>query len=108
LQKNWFASVFVSPTVGLEFAKSGENGVAMTEHNVYVPISLDAGLQLGYSAKRFIWGLNVKLDNTWYNQDRNTSVLNNSLFGRIYVGYRFNTPKKIQKTFDWFNDKLGL
>ena len=94
--------------MSIEFAESGEMGNSIKENNIHLPISLDGGIQIGYISTRFIYGVNLKFDTTWYNEDRDTSVSNNTLFGKVYFGYRFNAPKKIQNSFNWLNDKLGI
>jgi hypothetical protein len=110
LHKNWFASAFVSPTIGVRFSNfqdETENGDFLKEKNQHIINELDGGLQLGFSSKKVIFGVNVNVDVNWYDEDKTTNIIDNKVYAKVYFGYRFNPPKVVQKPFNWVNKKLG-
>lgn len=109
IRKNWFISTFISPSLGIRFSNYEErgNGTMFKEDYQYLIKSLDAGLQLGYSSKKIIFGVNVNVDTNWYNEDKTTNIVDDKVYTKLYFGYRFNAPKAIQKPFKWINKKFG-
>lgn len=108
LHENWFLSLFLSPSFGVRFSKDGIVGTIENENHMYWPLSVDGGLQLGYSSSKFIYGANLEFESTWYNEDSMTNITNDTMFAKIYFGYRFDAPKVVKKTFNAINEKLGL
>jgi hypothetical protein len=108
LHENWFLSLFLSPSFGVRFSKDGIVGTNENENHMYWPLSVDGGLQLGYSSSKFIYGANLEFESTWYNEDSMTNITNDTMFEKIYFGYRFDAPKSVKKTFNSINEKLGL
>ena len=108
IDKNWFFTPFLSPSLGIRFAKEGGEGENMTENSTYFPLGLSGGLQLGYSSKRYIFGVNINFDNTWYNEDSQSIVNNDKTFAKIYLGYRFDAPKFVENSFERINNKINL
>ncbi|NER08910.1 DUF4421 domain-containing protein [Muriicola jejuensis] len=96
-QKNWFASLFLSPGLGIRFSTAEEEGVDAPEKKTSWPISFDGGLQLGYSSSKIIFGGNFNFETTWYTSDNTTNITNNSLYAKVYVGYRFDAPRIVKK-----------
>jgi len=107
IHQNWFVSLSTSPSFGIRFSKDGEEGTNVNESNIYWPISFDGGLQIGYSSSSFFYGANLKFETTWYNEDSKTNILNDRVFAKIYLGYRFDAPKKVKKTINMIKEKLG-
>ena len=107
IHQNWFVSFSTSPSFGIRFTKYVEDGKDLKENNIYLPISFDGGLQIGYSSNKFVYGGNLKFETTWYNEDSKTNISNDRVFGKIYFGYRFDAPKKVEKTVNWIKEKLG-
>ncbi len=107
IQKNWFISPFLSPTLGIRFSKY-DDGINSIEKNRYFIKKLESGLQLGFSSKKIVFGANVNFNVNWYNEDRTTRIVNDKLYAKIYFGYRFNAPKIVRKPFKWINKKLGI
>lgn len=108
LHENWFVSFYASPSFGIRFSQDGDDATDVNENKIYWPISLDGGLQIGYSDSKFIYGANLKFETTWYNEDNATNITNDTMFAKIYFGYRFNAPKKVEKIFEDINKKLRL
>uniref|UniRef100_UPI0040496C42 hypothetical protein n=1 Tax=Gelidibacter sp. TaxID=2018083 RepID=UPI0040496C42 len=63
---------------------------------------MEGGLQLGYSSNKVIFGGSFNFSANWYNEDKGTSIENDKLFGLLYVGYRFDTPQFVERTFEKF------
>lgn len=103
--ENWFVSGNLSPSLGVRFSKEEimESEAIETEHNTYFTRSFSTGLNLGYSSERIIFGLNLTFSSNWYNEDSNSSVETDQLYGVLYFGYRFQPPKFIENTFKPFS-----
>lgn len=108
IHKNWFLTPFLSPSAGIRFSREGEEGVDQIVTNTYLPFGLDGGLQLGYSSRKVIFGLNFNFESVAYATDEQTNVSNDNMYGKIYLGYRFDAPTIVKKPFDWVNDAFGL
>ncbi len=104
LHKNWFASAFLSPAIGVRFINSTveENNVTQKETNEHFIKTLESGFQLGFSSEKWIFGLNLNFDANWYNEDRVTIILEDKFYAKVYLGYRLNAPKFLTR----LNDKL--
>ncbi|MER3319085.1 MAG: DUF4421 family protein [Allomuricauda sp.] len=101
LHDNWFLSANLSPSLGLRFSKT-ESGVEdnlRIENNTYVTRRLGGGINLGYSSKKIIYGLNVNFSADWYNEDDVSTTENDQFYGILYFGYRFDPPKALDKIF---------
>lgn len=101
LRDNWFLSANMSPSLGLRFSKteSEVDSNPIIENNTYIVRRLASGLNVGYSSKRVIYGLNFTFSADWYNEDKVSSTENDQLYGSVYIGYRFDPPKFVQKIF---------
>ena len=108
IHTNWFVSAYLSPGIGFRFSNSMEelNEVILEETDEHLIKTLDSGLQLGFSSDTFIFGVNLNLDANWYNEDKTTHIEDDKFYAKLYFGYRFNTPKLIQKIFNPVRKKL--
>jgi hypothetical protein len=104
IEENWFISGNISPSLGLRFSKTtSEDGTLVTEeNNTYLTRSLSSGLNVGYSSSKLIFGANLTLSASLFNEDRNSQTENNRVYGVIYVGYRFEPPEIVKKLFKPF------
>lgn len=109
IHSNWFISSFLSPALGVRFSniEEEENGVILKYSNQHLVKTLDGGLQLGFSSRKIIFGVNVNFDINWHNEDKTTIVVDNKIYSKLYFGYRLNAPKAIQKPFKWINKQFG-
>ena len=110
IHKNWFVAPFISYSLGVRFSNSieEESGITIQAKNQYLLNTLETGLQLGYSSRKIIFGANMNIHASQYNEDKNSSISNGKVFAKVYLGYRFDAPKFVKKPFKWFNSKLGL
>jgi hypothetical protein len=110
IHRNWFVAPFLSPSLGIRFSNTIEKGIGIDnkEKNQYFINALESGLQLGYSSRKVIFGANINFNSNWYNEDKTTSLANDRVYAKLYIGYRLNAPKKVEKSFKWMKKKLGL
>ena len=110
INEHWFIAPFISPSLGIRFShsESTDNGITTSSNDTYFMQNLDGGLQLGYSSKRVIFGLNANSHVFWHQEDHVTAVTENSFYGLVYFGYRFDAPRFVKNTFDWFYDTFKI
>jgi hypothetical protein len=63
---------------------------------------------LGYNSERFFTGVNLNAQFLAFEEDETTAVLDSITFAEVYLGYRFNAPKKWIQKADEINKKLGF
>ena len=63
---------------------------------------------IGYNSERFFTGINLTAQVLDYGQEQNTRIDDTISFMELYVGYRFNAPKKWVQKADDFNRKFGF
>lgn len=107
---NWFIAPNISPSIGVSFSKEEiENSNASNIQNTsYLTTSLESGLQLGYASKNIIFGVVFSSDFYWYSGEENRFIENNRIYGKLYFGYRFNSPSFIAKPYNKFAKKVGI
>ena len=112
VRNHWFINVNASPSIGMAFSKTKltntNNNQKTSEKSTGITRALEGGLQVGYASKKIILGTGFTFDLNGYNSDKFNVVANNKFYGLIYFGYRFNTPKFIDKTYNKFAEKVGL
>ncbi|MCB0373822.1 MAG: DUF4421 family protein [Muricauda sp.] len=101
LHRKWFLSGNVSPALGVRFSKSESvvDDVRTTERNTFFIRSVAAGVNLGYSSERVIFGINANFSAEWYKEESTSMVENDQFYGVLYVGYRFDPPSIVKKIF---------
>lgn len=63
---------------------------------------------LGYNSEKFFTGINLSAQILAHPEDKTTQFDDNITFVELYLGYRFNAPKKWVQKADNFNKKFGL
>jgi len=63
---------------------------------------------IGYNSERFFTGINFSVQALGHGDDQTTSLDDYITFGELYMGYRFNAPKKWIEKADDINEKFGL
>jgi len=108
VHENWFISTFISPKLGMRFSnyQEGGNRIIFKEKKQHIISELDGGLQLGFSSKKIIFGVKANFYMNWYNDSKTTTVIENKVYTKMYFGYRFNSPKILQKKIKWINEKI--
>ncbi len=100
--KHFFVSPNLVPSVGVRFSgyRSEEGGAISQEHNTYFTRFVEGGIKLGFNAKRWVAGGGFSFNVNWYNEGVGRVVENDKLFGIVYVGYRFGTPRFITDLYN--------
>jgi hypothetical protein len=110
IHKNWFISSSLAPSLGVLFSNYTEssNGISFNKKTQHLIKTLDGELQLGYGSRKVVFGASVNVEINWFNEDKITHVIEDKIHAKIYLGYRFGSPKIVQKPFKWVNKKMGI
>ena len=102
IAKNFIISGGVATGVGVNITRSGDETLTS--------LLLETNFRgvAGYNSERFFAGINSNLLVLSHNEERSTSIQDNISFVELYVGYRFDAPKKFMKWADYVNEKLGF
>ena len=102
IKRHFLASLGTTLGFGVNFSRSeGE-----TTSSGLVQVLFRTAL--GYNSDRFFTGVNLSAQILAHQEDANTSFDDTISFAEVYIGYRFNAPKKWVKKADDFNRKYGL
>lgn len=74
----------------------------------YLTLRMEGGLHVGYNTDRFLFGGRMNFNAYAYNQTKNQVVQNNSIYGLLYIGYRFAPPRVVEKTYDKIQKKIPI
>lgn len=74
----------------------------------YLTLRMEGGLHVGYNTDRFLFGGKMNFSAYAYNQTRSQVVQNNSVYGLLYIGYRFAPPRVVEKTYDKIQKKIPV
>lgn len=98
----------IVPSLGVRFSnfRRTEAGITERSHNTYFTRFLEGGLKFGYNSKRWVAGGGLTFNVNWYNENTNTIVENNKLYGILYLGFRFGTPKIVTGAYKSLSSKL--
>jgi len=109
-KENWFISGNLSPSLGLRFSKTQEtfNAISSERSNTAFTRTLEGGANLGYASEKIVFGLGFTFDVNGYDEDKFNAVTTNDIYGKIYFGYRFNTPGFIDRAYTKFAKKIGM
>ena len=110
IRKQFYIAANLSPSLGVKFLKdkSTDSGVESVERNNYFTKNLDGGLKLGFNSDRILFGASLNFSASSYNEDKNTVISNDKVFGLLYFGYRFDAPDFIKKPIDKISTKINM
>ncbi|UHO38368.1 DUF4421 family protein [Chryseobacterium capnotolerans] len=74
----------------------------------YLTLRMEGGLHIGYNTDRFLFGGKMNFSAYAYNQTKNQAVQNNSVYGLLYIGYRFAPPRVVANTYDKIQKKIPV
>ena len=107
-QHDFFASLGISPGVGVKFAKNikdDEFGVLQEQKKTYPNFVFEGRLNLGYNSDKIFTGIQFNVSGVSYNQNPETKIEDSNSYFQLYFGYRFGAPKVIEKLFDKIHKK---
>lgn len=92
---------------GIRFINYRQKGVEINsvEKDNYFTYAYGTGLHLGYNSDQFLLGARLNFSSFNYQQENDNQFKDNSLYGLIFVGYRFNPPKKLEKIYEKVEEK---
>ncbi|MCK4562559.1 MAG: DUF4421 family protein, partial [Flavobacteriaceae bacterium] len=107
ISNKWYANLGLSPGLGIEFNKITTNiqgNKDITKSNEVI-FNINTLIGIGYNSKNFFSGITLRGIAT--TRDEESIVQFNTVRGifQLYVGYRFNTPKFVDQSFDWIEDQ---
>lgn len=107
ISRKWYANLGLSPGLGIEFNKITsyiQDSEDITKSNEVV-FNINTFIGLGYNSKNFFSGVTLRGYAT--TRDEESIVKYNTVRAifQLYVGYRFNTPKFVDQSFDWIEDQ---
>ena len=102
LAKNFIISAGATAGIGVN--------VTAYEEETFTSTLYEMGLRgvIGYNSEHFFTGINSNVIILQHNEDRATRMDDTITFVELYLGYRFDAPKKLLKIADDVNSKLGL
>lgn len=89
-------------------ADTSEGSPSPVEKNKYITGKFGIGIHLGYNSERFLFGGKLNLSSTYYREDSDSEIFNNTVFGLIYLGYRFPPPKFLKRNYDKIKNKVPM
>lgn len=114
---NWIISkkINVSPHVSFGIggmfsnSRSYERDGSVTKENTqYMTVRFSSGLHIGYNTDRFLFGGKFNINAQAYEEKENQTVQSNSMFGLLYIGYRFAPPRAVKNTYDAVQKKIPV
>ena len=100
---NLYASVGVNPGLGFSRIKLLTRQASGNTRTIYhgTVYQLETTFTFGYDSRRFFTGIQIMTDARGYGQSNaNNVILQEKGTGSFFIGYRFNTPKKLTSTMD--------
>ena len=110
LHKNWYSNLGISPGLGMEWNKlhtQTEDGIRVDKDND-LAFAIKTQIGVGYNSTRFYAGTALVGEAT---SRRNNSIIqfnNERGYFKIFVGYRFNAPRSLERAMDWMEEKNPL
>jgi hypothetical protein len=108
IANKFFIAPNLVPAIGGRYSKEKitANGITTVEARTYFTRFLDGGLKCGFNSNKWVAGAGITFNVNWYNENTNELVENDKLYGIVYIGYRFSTPRFINKTYDDLSKKI--
>ena len=110
-RKNWYANVYASPGVGMDFykVKTKSPNEKYTKNYSDFVLSLQSGVAVGYSTKKYYFGadFNSRISKENYGENQFNFNTSTNTF-HVFIGYRFRAPKTVRKTIDSIEEKVPI
>lgn len=109
LGKNVNISPYLALGLGGKFSTYRDvRGDGTIKNAQYVTLRMEGGLNIGYNTDRFLFGGRMNFSAYTYNQARDQAVQSNSVYGLLYIGYRFAPPRVVENTYDKIQKKIPV
>ncbi|MEN8123680.1 MAG: DUF4421 family protein [Bacteroidota bacterium] len=110
-KKNWYATVFAAPGIGIDFytiTTNTSDDRFSNNYNSFV-FSIQSGAAIGYSAERYYFGADYNNRHTYENYAADRFQFNTSANTfHIFIGYRFRPPKTVSNTVEFIEKKVPI
>jgi len=109
IKKNWYFNLSAAPGMGVAFNNLfGDDGENSSNWSSAIIFDLKSLVGFGYNSDSFFGGISYLGSAT--NQDKNSAIKFGSIRGvfNVFFGYRFKSPKFVDKSFGWVEDKIPI
>ena len=110
IKENWYFNLGAGPGMGVAFNKllNEDDEEKTTDWSNAVIFNVGSHLGFGYSSESFFGGISYNWSAT--TQDKYSVVKFDNVGGvfKVFIGYRFKSPKFVDKSFGWAEDKMGV
>lgn len=106
INKKWYSNLALSPGIGYGFNKLTTEGVDKDEINWNGKIiyNINSLIGLGYNSNSFFGGITLSGIATSYDDIAIIKLKSVRSFVKVSIGYRFKSPKFVNKSFDWIEE----
>ncbi len=109
LGKNVNISPYLALGLGGKFSTYRDvRGDGTIKNAQYITLRMEGGLSIGYNTDRFLFGGRMNFSAYTYNQNRDRAVQSNSVYGLLYIGYRFAPPRVVADTYNKIQKKIPV
>lgn len=112
IAKKFNISPYASLGFGGKFSSyrdSLEDGTrGIKENRQYLTMKFTGGIHIGYNTDRFLFGGKMNFYVDTYNEEKNSTIENNNVYGLFYIGYRFAPPKVVKRNYDKLQKKIPI
>lgn len=108
VNRKWYFNLGAAPGLGVGLNKLTEGTLNEVTQSNDVIFNFDTFVKIGYNSRNFYSGISYELEITSPGEE---SVLKYNSVRSIFnfsVGYRFNPPRFLKKSFDWVSDHTPL
>ena len=108
IKKNWYFNLSAGPGMGVAFNNLLDDVDNNSNWTSAVIFDIKSHLGLGYNSESFFGG--ISYNGTATSQDKESVVKFGSTRGvfNIFIGYRFKSPKAVDRSFNWVEDKFHI
>tara|TARA_B100000809_G_scaffold266761_3_gene331336 strand:+ start:1403 stop:2371 length:969 start_codon:yes stop_codon:yes gene_type:complete len=108
INKRWYANLGFAPGIGFGINKLTEGEFSIITKSNDLIVNFNSFVNLGYNSKNFYAGISYELDASIPSEE---SVVKYSSVRNVFnlsIGYRFNPPRFLEKSFDWVTEHTPL
>ena len=108
INKKWYANLGVAPGVGVGINKLTEGEFDIVTKSNDLIVNFNSFVNLGYNSKNFYAGISYELDASTPGKESVVKYDSVRSIFNLSIGYRFNPPRFLEKSFDWVTEHTPL
>ncbi len=110
INHRWYSNLGISPGLGIEFNKINTkiDEDIITDNQTGIIASLNSEIGFGYNSDKFYSGLDFRLNAIYRSEDSVADFDTVRGIFNVFIGYRFGSPRLIEDSMDWLEDKNPL